>query len=84
MWPEVALSSIGDAVIVTNDEGQVAFMNPVARANAVREPLIALDQTLRVVTASRFFHEVFKVKPEETVGRLIHDLGHKQRRVDFP
>lgn len=46
--------------------------------NTVREPLIALDQDLRVVTASRSFYVVFKVKPEETVGQLIYDLGNKQ------
>jgi PAS domain-containing protein len=83
MWVQIALSSIGDAVIVTDHEGRVSFINPVARANTVREPLIARDQALRVVTASRFFHEVFKVKPEEHVGPLIYDLGNKQRRVYF-
>ena len=46
--------------------------------NTVREPLIALDQDLRVVTASRSFYEVFKVRPEETVGQLIYDLGNHQ------
>ncbi|MFZ4617165.1 MAG: ATP-binding protein [Rectinemataceae bacterium] len=46
--------------------------------NTVREPLIVLDQDLRVVTASRSFYSVFKVKPEETVGQLIYDLGNKQ------
>jgi PAS domain S-box-containing protein len=46
--------------------------------NTVREPLIALDQDLRVVKVSRSFYEFFKVKPEETVGRLIYDLGNKQ------
>jgi len=46
--------------------------------NTVREPLISLDQDLRVVTVSRSFYEVFKVKPEETVGHLIYDLGNKQ------
>ncbi len=46
--------------------------------NTVREPLISLDQDLRVVTVSRSFYEVFKVKPEETVGQLIYDLGNKQ------
>ncbi|MFA4827670.1 MAG: response regulator [Thermodesulfovibrionales bacterium] len=49
--------------------------------NTVREPLIALDQDLRVVTASRSFYEVFKVKPEETVGQLIYDLGDKQWNI---
>ena len=46
--------------------------------NTVREPLIALDQDLRVVKASRSFYDVFKVKPEETMGQLIYDLGNKQ------
>jgi len=46
--------------------------------NTVREPLISLDQDLRVVAASRSFYEVFKVNPQETVGQLIYDLGNKQ------
>jgi PAS domain S-box-containing protein len=46
--------------------------------NTVREPLIALDQDLRVVSVSRSFYDFFKVKPEETVGQLIYDLGNKQ------
>jgi two-component system, cell cycle sensor histidine kinase PleC len=46
--------------------------------NTVREPLISLDQNLRVVTVSRSFYNFFKVKPEETVGQLIYDLGNKQ------
>ena len=46
--------------------------------NTVREPLIALDKDLRVVTASYSFYEAFKVKPEDTVGQLIYDLGNKQ------
>ncbi|WP_211215677.1 hybrid sensor histidine kinase/response regulator [Geopsychrobacter electrodiphilus] len=46
--------------------------------NTVREPLISLDQDLRVVTVNRSFYEFFRVKPEETVGQLIYDLGNKQ------
>jgi len=46
--------------------------------DAIREPLIALDHDLRVVSVSRSFYEFFKVKPEETVGRLIYNLGNKQ------
>jgi PAS domain-containing protein len=46
--------------------------------NTVREPLISLDQDLRVVTVSRSFYDFFKVNPEETVGQLIYDLGNKQ------
>ncbi len=46
--------------------------------NTLREPLIILDQDLRVVTVSRSFYEIFQAKPEETVGQLIYDLGNKQ------
>jgi two-component system CheB/CheR fusion protein len=46
--------------------------------NTVREPLIVLDQDLRVVSVSRSFYDFFKVKPEDTIGQLIYDLGDKQ------
>jgi PAS domain-containing protein len=39
---------------------------------------MVLDPDLRVVTVSRSFYDVFKVKPEETMGKLIYDLGNKQ------
>jgi PAS domain S-box-containing protein len=46
--------------------------------DTIREPLLILDQDLRVTLASRSFYDFFKVKPEETVGQLIYDLGNKQ------
>ncbi len=49
--------------------------------NTIREPLLALDQDLRVVSVSRSFYDFFKVKPEETVGQLIYDLGNKQWNI---
>ncbi len=46
--------------------------------DTIRESLIVLDKDLRVLTVSRSFYEFFKVKPEDTVGELIYDLGNKQ------
>ena len=46
--------------------------------DTVCEPLIVLDHDLRVVTASRSFYEAFKVKPAETLGQLIYQLGNNQ------
>jgi two-component system CheB/CheR fusion protein len=46
--------------------------------DTIRESLLVLDQDLRVVNVSRSFYEFFKVKPEDTVGQLIYDLGNKQ------
>ena len=46
--------------------------------DTVREPLIVLDKDLKVVSASRSFYQVFKVKPAATLGQYIYDLGNKQ------
>ena len=49
--------------------------------DTLHEPLIVLDHDLRVVSANDFFYEVFKVKPEKTVGQFIYDLGNKQWNI---
>ena len=49
--------------------------------NTVREPLIVLDHELKVVTASRSFYNFFKVNIDETIGKLIYDLGNKQWNI---
>ena len=72
---KIAESNIRDITDRREDEAREYAESII---NTVREPLIALDQDLRVVSVSRSFYEVFKVKPEETVGQLIYDLGNKQ------
>jgi two-component sensor histidine kinase len=49
-----------------------------AIVDTVREPLIVLDDALRVVVASRSFYRAFAVTPEETEGRLLYELGNGQ------
>jgi PAS domain S-box-containing protein len=61
-----------------HDEVEEAREYAESVINTVREPLIALDQDLMVVSVNRSFYEFFKVKPEETIGQLIYDLGNKQ------
>ncbi|BBE49799.1 Chemotaxis protein methyltransferase [Ferriphaselus amnicola] len=46
--------------------------------NTVREPLIVLDAALHVVSASDSFYCCFNTTPEETVGKLIYELGNHQ------
>ena len=46
--------------------------------DAVREPLLVLDDTLRVVRGNRSFHRLFGVEPRETAGQLLADLGSGQ------
>jgi two-component sensor histidine kinase len=41
----------------------------------VREPIVVLDQELRVIVASRSFYRTFKVSAENTEGKLLYELG---------
>ena len=44
----------------------------------VREPLLMLDNALRVRSANRAFYQTFHVSQEETEDRLIYELGNGQ------
>ena len=46
--------------------------------DTVREPLLVIDQDLRVIKASRSFYNFFKVTAGETIGKLIYELGNHQ------
>jgi two-component sensor histidine kinase len=49
-----------------------------AIVDTVREPFLVLDQDLRVLAASRSFCSAFKVRPDDTKGRLLYALGDGQ------
>jgi two-component system CheB/CheR fusion protein len=46
--------------------------------DSLREALLVLDRDLRVKHANQPFYAIFKVKPEETEGRLVYELGNNQ------
>jgi len=46
--------------------------------DTVREPLLVLNQDLRVQSANGAFYNTFKVSPEKTEGELIYNLGNHQ------
>ena len=46
--------------------------------DTVREPLIVLDPSLRVISANRSFYGTFKVSPDETESRYLYELGNGQ------
>jgi len=46
--------------------------------DTVREPMLVLNADLRVRRANRSFYRTFRVTPEETVDRLVYDLGNQQ------
>lgn len=43
--------------------------------DAAREPLVILDKDLLVLSVSRAFYEVFRLRPRETIGQSILGLG---------
>ncbi len=65
-----------------DERAEQALRDALAFAESIidtmRDPLLVLDAGLRVVTASREFYQTFGVKPEETEGRLVYDLGNRQ------
>ena len=44
----------------------------------VREPLLVLDSSLKILSANSSFYSAFMVTAEETIGNFIYDLGNKQ------
>jgi hypothetical protein len=57
---------------------QDAWILAHAIVDTIREPLIVLDQDLRVVAASRSFYLTFKVNADDTQGKLLYGLGDAQ------
>jgi two-component sensor histidine kinase len=52
-----------------------------AIVDTVRDPLLVLDEELRVVTASRSYYNAFRVDRAETEGRLLFQLGNGQWNI---
>ena len=49
-----------------------------AIVDTIRDPLLVLDQTLRVVTANRAFHAMFRMSRQDIQDRPIYALGDGQ------
>jgi two-component sensor histidine kinase len=59
---------------------KIVFDHALSQAivDTIREPLLVLDEDLRVVAASRSFYQTFKVERQDTEGRLLSELGGGQ------
>jgi two-component sensor histidine kinase len=53
---------------------------PLAQAivDTIRDPLLVLDQDLRVVTANRAFYQAFRMNLQDIHGRPVYGLGEGQ------
>ena len=46
--------------------------------SSVKDPLVVLDESLRVISANPAFYQLFSVMPEETVDCRLYELGNGQ------
>jgi len=46
--------------------------------NTIREPLLVIDEDMRIISASSSFYRTFKVEPEDTEGQILYELGNGQ------
>ncbi len=52
-----------------------------AMVRTAREALVVLRPDLRVNTANEAYYRTFKTTPDQTQGRLIHELGNGQWKI---
>ena len=50
-----------------------AYAFAEAIVDTVREPLVVLDEQLRVIVASRSFYSTFEVNSADTTGKLLYE-----------
>ncbi len=43
--------------------------------DTVREPLVVLDENMKVIYANRSYYRMFQATPGETVGRVFYEIG---------
>jgi two-component system, chemotaxis family, CheB/CheR fusion protein len=67
-----------DALKRSLEEVEAARSYAQAIIETLREPWLALDVDLRVVSANRAFYQFFQSVPQETENRLVYELGDRQ------
>ncbi|MFO7984173.1 MAG: ATP-binding protein [Desulfuromonadales bacterium] len=70
---------MNDDSIKTSNTGNTGQKNLAEEIlDTLWEPLLVLEDDLRVKSANDAFYHHFKVEPAETVGRQVYDLGNGQ------
>lgn len=55
-----------------NVQDGIALANAIV--DTVRDPLVVLDQNLRVITASRSFYNTFRLTRDDVHGLLLYEI----------
>jgi two-component sensor histidine kinase len=73
--PADALTLLNSPLLIDLDDGRLLAQ---AIVDTIREPLLVLDQDLRVVTANRAFYQAFRMKRRDVHRRPVYGLGDGQ------
>jgi two-component sensor histidine kinase len=73
--PADALTLPTSPLLVDLDDGRLLAQ---AIVDTIRDPLLVLDQDLRVVSANRAFYQAFRMKLQDVHGRPVYGLGDGQ------
>ena len=76
----LAIEDVTDRVLLAR-ELAAAKLYAEKIINTVREGLLVLAPDLTVQLANDSFYHLFQVKPAETIGRLVYDLGNGQWNI---
>ena len=71
-----------DALKRSEERIQSALHHAQATIETVRQPMLVLNADFSVQSANRSFYDGFRVSPEETLGKVIFEMGN--RRWDIP
>jgi two-component system CheB/CheR fusion protein len=73
-----AMKQLDELLRRRQDELQEAREHAENILAAVREPILVLDQKQRVVSASHSFYDLFHIKAQNVVGRLLREVDRGQ------
>ena len=65
------LQSLNSQLISARDYAEVVV-------DTIWEPLLILDKNLHVISANKAFYRTFKVREDQTEGKLVYDIGNRQ------
>lgn len=66
-----------DGVLIALVDVDAAKRNTAAIVDTMNEPLLLLDQNLRVLTANPAYYRTFRSSPQETQDALLFELGNR-------
>jgi two-component system, chemotaxis family, CheB/CheR fusion protein len=72
------LMTINKELQVRNEQLAESYEYSEAVFDTIREAVLVLDMDFRVRSANEAFYRIFRANEEETVGRIIYELGNRQ------